>query len=202
MSAREGGHAEVALPDLERRQANAIRFGTVYEVDHGAARVRVQSGNIITGWLPWHAGRAGEKKNRWDAPEVGEQVLVMSPGGDMRQGLVLPGVYRDAAPAPSADPDLDLTVYADTHTMRIEFESGALFEMTSEAAKFVFGGCTILLNHAGITVTGGDVVADGISLKMHVHGGVMPGPSVTTPPVGGGGGGGGSPGGGGGGGTP
>lgn len=37
--------------------------------------------------------------------------------------------------------------------------------------------------NGGFIVTGGDVVADGISLKTHVHSGVMSGPDDTGPPV-------------------
>ena len=38
-------------------------------------------------------------------------------------------------------------------------------------------------SNATITVVGGDVIADGISLKTHVHGGVTTGPGNTTTPV-------------------
>lgn len=55
------------------------------------------------------------------------------------------------------------------------------------------GACKIELTPSGITITlpgggnvtvnGGDVIADGISLKTHVHGGVEPGGGVTGVPV-------------------
>ncbi|WMR36092.1 phage baseplate assembly protein V, partial [Metapseudomonas otitidis] len=38
---------------LARLLENLIRLGTIAEVDHAAARVRVQSGQLLTGWLPW-----------------------------------------------------------------------------------------------------------------------------------------------------
>jgi phage baseplate assembly protein gpV len=34
-----------------------------------------------------------------------------------------------------------------------------------------------------VNVTGGDVIADGISLKTHKHGGVQGGPSQTGAPI-------------------
>ena len=37
--------------------------------------------------------------------------------------------------------------------------------------------------NGGFVVSGGDVVADGISLKTHVHGGVMAGGADTGPPI-------------------
>lgn len=44
-------------------------------------------------------------------------------------------------------------------------------------------GVTIQLTGGNVTVLGGDVIADGISLKHHVHGGVEPGGGVTGPPT-------------------
>jgi hypothetical protein len=44
-------------------------------------------------------------------------------------------------------------------------------------------GGSIAISDATVSVTSGDVVADGISLKTHVHGGVQPGGGDTGPPV-------------------
>lgn len=191
MTARSEGIEELALPDIERRTANAIRYGTVLAVDHANARVRIKSGEIETAWLPWSTGRASPAKRRWDPPAVGEQVVVLSPGGDMRQGVVLTGVFQQSAGAPSASADKDTTVYGDGTVVEYDRAAGALavtfsggngLRMTSAEARFKFGGMTAVITSAGITVTGGDVVADGISLKTHVHGGVTPGPSTTAGP--------------------
>ena len=51
------------------------------------------------------------------------------------------------------------------------------------AATFNTGGATVTIDSSGVTVTGGDVVADGVSLKTHVHGGVDPGAGNTGAPV-------------------
>ena len=51
------------------------------------------------------------------------------------------------------------------------------------AATFNTSGATVTIDSSGVTVTGGDVVADGISLKTHVHGGVDPGAGNTGAPV-------------------
>lgn len=114
MSAREEGSSALALPDLERRTANMIRFGTIAEVKlSNPPRVKVKSGEITTRWLPWAGGRAGAGKRSWDPPEVGEQVMMLSAGGDMRQALVIPGIYQSAHAAPSDNGNLDLTEYSD-----------------------------------------------------------------------------------------
>jgi len=93
------------IVELTRLLHNLIRLGTISEVDHAAARVRVQSGELLTDWLPWIEGRAGTTRD-WDPPTVGEQVVVFSPGGDPAAGVVLTGIYRQAHPAPSSDPNV------------------------------------------------------------------------------------------------
>ena len=50
------------------------------------------------------------------------------------------------------------------------------------AATFTIGGTTITLSESGISVAGGDVTADGVSLKTHTHSGVQPGSGNTGGP--------------------
>src|SRR5690554_6174321 len=88
------------LVELLRLIHNLIRLGTIAEVDHSRARVRVQSGTLLTNWLPWIEARAGTTRT-WSPPTVGEQVVVLSPGGDPAAGIVLTGLYQQAHPAPS-----------------------------------------------------------------------------------------------------
>lgn len=103
---------DFARSETDRRLANLIRLGTVAEADYGAARVRVQSGDLLTGWLPWLTLRAGPDVTWW-APEVGEQVLLLSPSGDPAQGVVLAAIYQAAHPAPEYRETVQVTVYAD-----------------------------------------------------------------------------------------
>jgi phage baseplate assembly protein V len=162
MTARTEGFEELALPELERRQANAIRYGTVAEVDYATARVKIKSGNITTAWLPWAAGRASGAKRRWDPPEVGEQVAVISPGGDMAQGLVLPGVYQDSAAAPSDSPDKDAMVYSDGTVIEYDRASHTLLAnlgptkitATRDVLVLECNGSKIELSASGIKLTG------------------------------------------------
>lgn len=100
------------VAELLRLIHNLIRIGTIAEVDHLRARVRVAIGDMTTGWLPWIETRAGTTRD-WDPPTVDEQVLVIAPGGDLSASLVLTGLYRSAHPAPSDNPDLQLRVYPD-----------------------------------------------------------------------------------------
>lgn len=170
MTARTEGIEELALPDLERRQANAIRVGTVLAVDYAAARVRIKSGDIETAWLPWSTGRASAAKRRWDPPEVGEQVVVLSPTGDMRQGVVLTGVFQDDAGAPSDSGDKDTTVYGDgtvieydraSHTLLADLGDSRVRATRTEILLQV-GGASLKVNASGIEIIG-NVSINGVS---------------------------------------
>ena len=89
------------LADINSRLARMMRIGTVVELDEAAARVRVTcgagDGKITTAWLPWITARAGPDRTWW-ALEPGEQVMVLSPSGEMAQGVVL-GSYLQRCPS-------------------------------------------------------------------------------------------------------
>lgn len=111
------------LVELARRLANVVREGTVAEVDTAGYRLRVdydtdKDGNpVLTAPIPWLTGRAGPDSDWW-APEVGEQVVLLAPSGELTQALALPALYSDAHSAPSDDADKRVVKHAD----------GALFE--------------------------------------------------------------------------
>jgi phage baseplate assembly protein V len=109
------------VAELERMVRNIVRKGVIVEADYPAARIRVQSGGIVTGWIPWLTTRAQGERSWW-APRVGEQVVLFSPGGDPAQALALPAIYHDGASAPQADPDVHYIEYPDgafwMHDMR------------------------------------------------------------------------------------
>ena len=91
------------MTEAERRMSNVALKGRVVELDAVRARVRVQAGAITTGWLPFVTARAGHDRT-WHAPEPGEQVLVLSPCGDLNQGVVVGSIYRAEHPAPANRP--------------------------------------------------------------------------------------------------
>ena len=107
-----------AVVELERRVANLVRSGLVYSADYDAAKVRVRydtdaaGAPVLTAPLPWFARRSGEDGDWW-APEVGEEVAILSPSGDLLQGMVLPALYRQAYPAPETVPTRHVRRYAD-----------------------------------------------------------------------------------------
>lgn len=90
-----------AISELSRKLANIIRIGLVKEIDYEKARVRVKVGEFLTDWLPWITYRAGEEKS-WSPPSIDEQVIVLSPGGELSLGVVLPAIYQQKYFAPES----------------------------------------------------------------------------------------------------
>lgn len=111
--------------ELQRLVNNLIRLGTVAQVDHARARVRVQSGELLTGWLLWLEDRAGTTRS-WNPPTVGEQVVVLCPGGDPATGVVLGALYRNAHPAPSGEANVIGRWYPDGTHIEYDHESHRL----------------------------------------------------------------------------
>ena len=98
------------ISELDRCLTQLIRLGTVAEVDLSKAKVRVKLGENLTGWRPWLT-TAGALKV-WNPPVVGEQVVVLSPCGDLEQSVVLPSLYSAKFAAPSQsdqEPTLSLS---------------------------------------------------------------------------------------------
>lgn len=167
MTARSEGIGDLALPELERRMANVIRDGTIMAVDLAKRRVRVKSGEIETTWLPWPAGRAGPGKRRWDPPEVGEQVTMISPSGDLRQARVIPGIYQEAYDSPSSDGNKDHVTYGDGTVIE--------YDRASHTLLANLGASSILADRTKIVLTIGDT-----TLTMTAAGTTLETPQLTV----------------------
>ncbi|HHJ2641355.1 TPA: phage baseplate assembly protein V [Escherichia coli] len=113
------------IQELARAIRNLIRSGVVTEVDTEQGLCRVQSGGIQTTWLNWLTTRAGRSRTWW-APSVGEQVLLLAIGGELDTAFVLPGIFSDDNPAPSASADAWHVAFPDGAVIEYEPETGAL----------------------------------------------------------------------------
>lgn len=133
------------ISDLYRRLNNIIRVGKVVAVDYNQAKAQVQIGKIKTAYLPWLI----PSTDTWIPIKQGEQVLVLSPNGNISMGVILPALYQSAKPAPSTDnkkiifnTDIDQTGNIQT------------------SGSFTAGG--------DITATG-EIDGKGIKLSAHTH---------------------------------
>jgi len=89
------------LAELLRLINNLIRIGTIKTVDEAKYRCTVETGDNLTGDIPWLSLRAGTTKI-WSVPSVGEQVLLLSPGGELANAIAITGLYSDSNAQPLA----------------------------------------------------------------------------------------------------
>lgn len=145
--------APITLQELLRRLENMLRKGTIAAIDHDGVLVRVKSGNLLTGWLTWFERRAGNVRS-WSPPSIGEQCLVISPGGEMTNGMVLVGLESEHNPAPSHSPSLHRMAYPDGAV--IDYDH-AVHSLTATLP----GGGTALLHVPGsVTVQSSSVTLE------------------------------------------
>ncbi|HDX2467740.1 TPA: phage baseplate assembly protein V [Escherichia coli] len=114
-----------SLQEIARAIRNLIRTGIVTDVDPVEGLCRVQTGGMQTTWLNWLTCRAGRSRVWW-APSVGEQVLILAIGGELDTAFVLPGIFSDDHPAPSASSDAFHVTFPDGAVIEYEPENGAL----------------------------------------------------------------------------
>lgn len=142
------------MTEAERRLSNVALLGQVVALDAARARVKVRAGPITTGWLPFATVRAGHDRT-WHPPEPGEQVLLVAPGGDLNQAVVVGSIYRADHPAPADSADISRTLFKDgavseydraQHHWRLSVPAGGRI-------RFEIGGTALELTAEGTTLT-------------------------------------------------
>lgn len=173
--------------ELSRLLQNMLQEGTVAAVRAKPVAVRMKCGDNITDWLTPVAIAAGAVFSTFRLPEKGEQGLALCLGGDMGRGYALLGIYSNAMGQPSDGPPHIKLNKANTHFVR--YEAGVLrlaigpatVSISEGAINLEVGGAHFTMTEGEIT-TNVDVIAKGISLVTHLHGGVRRGESLTDGP--------------------
>lgn len=160
---------------LERRMRGAFRQGTVAEVDPAAGTVRLklgtgEQGDFLSAPIPY-AQTAGAVKFH-NPPSEGQQMMAMSPDGDLRQAVAMPLGFSAASASPSGA--------GDQHVMTF---GAVTITLTGDGMTIAAGGSTFVFSGAGFAQTGGQVQHNGTDIgDTHTHKGITPGPSRTGDP--------------------
>lgn len=192
-----------APEDIPADLATLIRIGTVTAVDLAAARCRVRYGDPDdddpgeSPMIRWLTPRAGQTRV-WSPPSVGEQVILLSPDGQIGGAVALCGLVQNAFP-PLGSTLAEAIEFADGARLTYDPETSALTAILPAGATAEIeapGGITLrgpVMIEGDVTVQGAvdvsqtvtaatDVTAAGISLVDHLHGGVQAGSAKTAPP--------------------
>jgi phage baseplate assembly protein V len=98
------------IGELQRQISQLIRIGTVVSVTGDMATVEI--GGVESDPMQWAVQRAGPDAEWW-APEPGEQVVILTPYGDVAQAIILFSLYQDLYAAPANDPNVHRVSYKD-----------------------------------------------------------------------------------------
>ena len=79
------------------------------KIDYEKAKVKVKIGELVTDFLPWITNRA----ESWSPPNIDEQVIVLSPLGELSLGVVLPAIYQEKYPAPENKKEVNSVKFQD-----------------------------------------------------------------------------------------
>lgn len=177
--------------ELQRQIDNLIRIGTVTAVRSGECRVK--TGDLITNWRPYITGRAGNNRTRHRL-SIGEQVMLLSVSGDLRNAYIVGSLNAAAADEPLADddnPDLDRTEYADGAVIEYNPATGALnatgiktatiTASVSVKANTPLVECSDLLKAKRVISETANI--GGIEVTTHKHSGVSTGGGQTGGPA-------------------
>lgn len=158
----------------DRLLANLIRYGRVQSVSGGVATVDFD-GEVVSG-LTWTKQRAGDDRE-YHAPSVGEQVVVLSPSGELSQGVIVGSISQDLFPDAGSDAN-PRTIYADgtvieynktTHTLSIDTSAASGTVLIKCNATTIEAVSSVTIDTPNTICTGNLLVAK--SLTMGTGGG-------------------------------
>lgn len=130
-----------ALSDLAKRLSNIIRIGTIFEINYQTAKARVKIGKLETDFLPWVNANSGSN-NSWNPPEIDEQVIVLSPSGDLSQAVILPSLYKNNAS--DSDQNIKSITCQDGSKISFNVSSGTLdLDLKGDVTIKVVGNANI-----------------------------------------------------------
>ena len=167
---------EYRVSALEQAISNVVRVFVIAELDEIKKKIRLEADELKTAWVDWPADN-GRNFRKWKPLRVGQQMIVVSIGGDLSQALVVGEIYSDQLSAPAEDPEIDV----------VKYSNGDIFERNAVTGKIKItaaGGFELRgdVEITGKVVSTGDQLAGGVSTINHVHGKVSAGKSRTGKP--------------------
>ena len=147
--------------DINRRLENLIRFGTIKTVNPSKPipLVTVELDDIVTPEIRFFNARSGNDST-WDPPSENEEVMVISPCGEIGPtSVVFYGLYNNEHPAPSDDLNKKIRVFADGCIIAYDIAAHHL------SAILPSGGKAILTADGGITVNGDTTINGNLQIN-------------------------------------
>lgn len=128
-----------------------IRYGEVIAVDYEALTCTVRSGTNTYWGVRFLTPRAG-KVREWNAPAVGERVMLSCPDRGLESPVVWGSGYNEAFPAPSKNADVHLIQYEQGNLWQFDHGRGEHKVIAGEAEMTV-GPQVITLRRGAVEIS-------------------------------------------------
>lgn len=146
---------------LEKRLATIIQIGVVSELNpiKGTVRLKMGEDDRLSAHVRY-AQLAGDYSAHIP-PTVGQQMMLVSPGGDMRvPSLAIPYSWNTAFPNPGDSAEENIVTFGNVtlrvKDSRVQTQVGDLLvTVTDSIAKFEIGDMTATISDGGLAVVGG-----------------------------------------------
>ena len=159
---------------------------------------RVKTGDLETNWINWLTLRAGNTRTWWK-PSIGEQVVLLSLGGNLETAFALPAIYFRRLPAAILQRTAALpcsTTAAGSvragqrpaadqkhQSIRIEAADGIQLitdQLGVDASRTLINSQTVM--NGDVTQGGGKMSSNGVVADAHAHDGVKSGGDTSGGP--------------------
>jgi len=163
--ARTGELQDPDTARLNHQVSNLIHRGLIVSVDLENAVATVQVGEVQTAPLPWLTARAGGDVTWW-APEAGEHVAILCPGGSLSQGVIIGSLYSGSKLAPSNSANQHVTKYSDGTTISYD-RATHMFTIHAVGAVTINiqGNATVTAQAVTVNAQGGVTLAGALTLN-------------------------------------
>lgn len=141
-----------ALAQMDRILANLIKIGRVDSIDFDAGTATVDFDGELVAGIEWAKSRAGTDRSWNGGYTKGEQVLVLSPSGDLSQGVILGSLSQDAFPHAGNDKN-PKRIFEDGTVIEYDKTSSTLLIDASASGGHVVIQCNSAQIQAESTIT-------------------------------------------------
>ena len=150
--------------DTNRRLENLIRLGKIKSIEPALpfTTVTVNLGEITTANIRYLNLRAG-KDVTWDPPSIDEEVIVLSPSGELSLGIAIGGLNNILFPAPSMDLNKKIRLFEDGCLISYDIQTHAL------QAILPVGGTAIITAPGGLTINANTTINGNVTISGTTH---------------------------------
>lgn len=141
-----------AASNIDRMVANLIKIGRIHSVDLNAGTATVDFDGELVADIEWSKERAGADRTWNGGYTKDEQVLVLSPSGDLSQGVIAFALSQNAFPN-AGNSENPKHIYADGTVVEYNKTSHTLLVDASESSGHVVIKCNTSTIEANTSIT-------------------------------------------------